>query len=245
MKAFLRAVLLLLVLAAVALVSALTAMRFAVHGREVTVPNLVGLAPTDARRATADLGLEVEVERQFYSPDIPIGRIVSQAPAAGATVRRGWHVRVAESLGQQRVSPPNVLGQTQRTAELNIRRRGMQLGNVAVAVIPDSPAGQVIAQDPSASAVIVTSPALSLLVAAPSQPQSYVMPSFVGQPLATATQALGSVGMKVGSVTTAQAPPGDASPPAPVTPGSLITSQTPAAGERVVAGQTVNFEVSR
>jgi len=245
MMAFLRIVLLLLVLAAVALVSALTAMRFAVHGREVTVPNLVGLTPTDARRATAELGLEVEVERQFYSPDIAIGRIVSQAPAAGATVRRGWHVRVAESLGLQRVSPPNVIGQSQRTAELNIRRRGMQLGTVAVAAVPDAPAGQVLGQDPAANAVIVTSPALSLLVAAPAQAQSYVMPNFLGQPLASATQALSSVGMKVGSVATAQAPPGDTNPPAPVTPGSLITSQTPAAGERVVAGQAVNFEVSR
>jgi serine/threonine-protein kinase len=154
-------------------------------------------------------------------------------------------VRVAESLGQQRVSPPNVLGQTQRTAELNIRRRGMQLGTVAVAAVSDASSGTVLAQDPAANAVIVTSPALSLLVAAPTQAQSYVMPNFVGQPLASATQALSSVGMKVGSVATAQASPGDTNPPAPVTPGSLIVSQTPAAGERIVAGQAVNFEVSR
>ncbi len=245
MKAFLRIALFFLVLAAVALVSALTAMRLAVHGREVTVPKLVGLTPADARRATADLGLDVEVERQFYSPDIPIGRIVSQAPAGGAIVRRGWHVRVAESLGQQRVSPPNVIGQTQRTAELNIRRRGMQLGSVALVAVPGAPADQVLAQDPAANAVIVTSPALSVLVTAPVVPQAYVMPNFVGQPLAAATQALNAAGMKLGTVVNAPAPVGDTNPPAPVAPSSLIISQTPAPGERILAGQTVNFEVSR
>ena len=245
MKNFLRIALLLLALAAVALVSAVTAMRLAVHGQEVTVPKLIGMTPVDARRATADLGLDVEVERQFYSPDIPVGRIVSQAPAAGATVRRGWHVRVGESLGPQRVSPPNVIGQTQRTAELNIRRRGMQLSSVALVAVPGTPGDQVLAQDPAANAVIVTSPSLSVLVSAPVVQQAYVMPNFVGQPLSSATQALNAAGMKLGTVVNAPAPAGDTSTPAPVTPASLIVSQTPAAGEKVLAGQTINFEVSR
>jgi beta-lactam-binding protein with PASTA domain len=71
------------------------------------------------------------------------------------------------------------------------------------------------------------------------------MPNFVGQPLSSATQALNAAGMKLGTVVNAPAPAGDTSPPAPVTPTSLIVSQTPAAGEKVVAGQTINFEVGR
>src|SRR5207253_2030003 len=124
MKSFFRFALLALMLLVVALLSALTAMRFAIHGREVAVPDLVGKTPTEARRIAEGSGLQVEVERQFYSPSVAEGRILSQLPPSGTQVRRGWQVRVAESLGPQRVEIPNVLGQTERAAEINIRRRG-------------------------------------------------------------------------------------------------------------------------
>src|SRR5579863_10311507 len=100
MKTFLRFVLLSLILVSVAMVSALTAMRFAIHGREVAVPKLVGLTNDAAeRQANAD-GLVLEVESRFYSPDVAEGKVLSQSPSPGSLVRRGWQVRVAESLGR-------------------------------------------------------------------------------------------------------------------------------------------------
>ena len=125
MKSFFRVALLALLLVIVALVSALTAMRFAIHGQEVAVPALVGLTPADAERAAAALGLQVQIERQYYSPQIPEGRITSQLPTPGTKVRRGWDLRVAQSLGPQRVAIPDVGGESERAAEstsLQLRR---------------------------------------------------------------------------------------------------------------------------
>ena len=102
MKSFFRFVVLSLVLVAVALISALTAMRFAIHGQEVQVPSMVGMLPSEAESRIAALGLQIEVERQYYSPQIPEGRIMSQLPLPGTKVRRGWQVRVARSMGPQR-----------------------------------------------------------------------------------------------------------------------------------------------
>src|SRR5258706_9316707 len=101
MRRFFQMLLLSLVLLTVALVSALTAMRFAIHGREVTIPKLVGMTPLEAERALAVSGLEVVVERQFYSPDIPEGRIMSHVPLAGVEVRRVLALRGAQRLGPQ------------------------------------------------------------------------------------------------------------------------------------------------
>ena len=95
MKSFFRFVLLALALLVVALVSALTAMRFAIHTREVAVPDLVGKAPAAARILAEQSGLQMDVERQYYSPNVPEGRILSQVPSAGVPVRRGWRIRVA------------------------------------------------------------------------------------------------------------------------------------------------------
>ena len=103
MKSFFRFALVALGLLLVAMASALLAMRFAIHGSEVTVPKLVGLTPQEAERAVTTLGLSVATERQYYSSDVAEGRIMLQVPDAGMKVRRGWQVRVAQSLGPQRV----------------------------------------------------------------------------------------------------------------------------------------------
>jgi eukaryotic-like serine/threonine-protein kinase len=241
MKSFFRLVLLVLALLVVALVSALTAMRLAIHGHEVAVPDLVGKSPAAARMIAEQSGLELNVERQYYSPTVAEGKILSQLPPAGSQVRRGWQVRVAESLGPQRVAIPNLIGQSERAANINIRRRGLDVGAIAQMQLPDASDSQVVAQAPPPNASGVSAPKISLLVAVPPQLQALVMPGFVGQPLGTVTQTIQDAGLHMGSVTTVPSPEGS-SPMAPF-PGSMIVSQNPAAGEKVFAGGTVNFEV--
>lgn len=243
MKSFFRILLLSLVLIIVALISALTSMRFAIHGRQVAVPQLLGLTPDDAEKTAEEFGLSLKVDRQFYSPTIPAGKIVSQTPEVGAKVRRGWRVLVAESLGPVRVSPPDVIGESERAAAINIRRRGLQLGDEATVSTSAKEYGTVVAQNPPANSTSVTSPNVSLLTAGPARPQAYVMPSFVGSPVASATKALNDAHLHVGNLTAMPDIPGDAAPLYPIGPASVILSQTPAPGQRVQEGQPVNFEV--
>ena len=253
MKSFFRLVLLALVLLIVALVSALTAMRFAIHGREVAVPNLVNKTPAESFRVAEENGLQMVVERKFYSATVPEGKILSQVPDAGVQVRRGWQVRVAESLGPQRVEIPNVLDQSDRAAEINIRRRGLDVAAVAVIQIPAVSADRVLAQSPPPNASGVSAPKISLLLSDTPKLPAFVMPTFIGQPLGSVSAALQDAGMRVGNVTIAAGPPvaeGQISPPVNVAslasqpaPGSIIVSQDPAAGQKVITGTAVSFEV--
>jgi beta-lactam-binding protein with PASTA domain len=255
MKSFVRFAILALVLVTVALVSALTAMRFAIHGQEVAVPQLVGLAPTEAGRAVAGTGLQIEIERQYYSPQIPEGKIMSQLPLPGTKVRRGWQVRVAQSLGPMRIAIPDVTGQSQRAAELNIRRRGLDVDSTAEIPLQGA-ADRVLAQSPPANASQVAAPKISLLVAVTADPQAFMMPNFVGQPLGSASRTLQDAGFKLGNVSIAAPPANPPSPPielitpvAPIaappqpSPASIIVSQTPVSGQKVVIGALVSFEV--
>ena len=250
-----------LVLIIVAMVSALTAMRFAIHGQEVAVPPLVGLAPAEAERAIAGLGLQMSIERQYYSPQIPEGRIMSQLPLPGTKVRHGWQVRVAQSLGPTRVAIPDVTGESEHAAELNIRRRGLDVASIAEVQTLGIPVDQVLAQSPPANATQVLAPNISLLVTAAPEPQAFVMPSFVGQPLGSVNRTLQDAGFRLGNVSVAApaapAPAVDAAgnpvaaslpvvppaPPAQPSPASIIVSQVPMAGQKVVAGTVVSFEV--
>src|SRR5215475_788638 len=164
MRTIFRFAILALVLVIVAMISGLTAMRFAIHGQEVAVPSLVGLAPADAERAIGGLGLQMSIERQFYSQQVPEGRIMSQLPAPGTKVRRGWQVRVAQSLGPIRVAIPDVTGQSEHAAELIIRRRGLDIASMAAMETQGIPADQVLAQNPTANATQLVAPKISLLV---------------------------------------------------------------------------------
>jgi beta-lactam-binding protein with PASTA domain len=247
MRTFLRFAMLALVLVMVALAAALTAMRLAIHGQEVAVPALVGLAPAEAERQLAGLGLHIEIERQYYSPQIPAGRIMSQLPLPGTKVRHGWQVRAAQSLGPMRIAIPDVTGESEHAAELNIQRRGLEVVSTAQMQVSDTPMNQVLAQSPPANATQVAAPKISLLVSAAVDAPAFVMPSFVGQPLGNANRMILDAGFKLGNVTVAAAAanapdPADATPAQP-SPASIVVSQMPGAGQKVTVGTTVNFEV--
>jgi eukaryotic-like serine/threonine-protein kinase len=274
-RGFLNFLWMALLLVAVALVSALVTMRLAVHGREVNVPDVRGKTPVEARNLAEDQGLSTDIERQYYSETVPQGRVLSQTPAPGSTVRRGWEVRLAVSLGPQRVTVPQVVGQSQRAANIVLQQRGLE--NVVAEInLPGAPAGQVLAQDPPASATEIAAPRTSLLVSQESSPAAYLMPNFVGKPLGSSSLTLKDAGFSLGKVTVAPQPPpalgldpingvqGNSAaaatsavtnlpqspppsqpgtvPPLP-SPTSIIISQDPAPGQKILAGSPISFVV--
>jgi beta-lactam-binding protein with PASTA domain len=251
MRRIFRYVLLGLVLITVFLVSALTSMRMGIHGRETAVPKLTGMTPAEAQRAAVANGLLLEVEDRFYSAEVPEGRILSQDPAPGLKVRRGWKIRASESLGPQRVAIPNVVGQSQRAAEMNLSQRGLQLGSTATVHLPGLLTGQVIAQSPPPNAEGVAAPKVNLLVSAPVEEKSafYVMPDFVGQHFGDASSAITIGGFKLGAVNVTLQPgsplAGDKTARLKPIATDRIISQSPIAGQKISAGASINLDVLR
>jgi eukaryotic-like serine/threonine-protein kinase len=245
----------------VALLSAFITMRLAIHGREVKVPNLTGLTLADASKQTRSLGLRLTLENRFYSPNTPPGHVLAQSPAPGVTVRREWAVRITESLGAQQVAIPDLLGQSERTASINVRRLGLELGAVAHVAAPGDP-GVVIAQTPSPNAGGVDRPRVSLLLSEPEEaesPDAFVMPSLAGLTLAGAAARATAIGLHIVSAEDLNLPP---TPTATATntssPGNTpaaaaaaqsvsvgtVVAQTPLAGHRVVKGDAVHITLT-
>jgi beta-lactam-binding protein with PASTA domain len=253
----------------VALASAFIAMRLAIHGREVKVPDLAGLTLADASKKASSLGLSLNLENRFYSADTPPGRILAQFPAPGSNVRRESAMRITESLGAQQVAIPNVLGQSERTASINIRHLGLDLGTVATTPVPGLP-GIVIAQTPTPNAASVDRPRVSLLLSAPEDsPPAFVMPSLAGLTLASASARAAAIGLHIASAedlnlpaqTPAPGIPATAQPvkptpisptpitaPATLTPPAIsvgtVVAQSPPAGHRVVKGDPVHITLT-
>jgi beta-lactam-binding protein with PASTA domain len=196
---FFRLGMYLLLLIAVALVSTAITMRLAIHGAEVSVPDLSNLSVVDARQRAQSAHLSTNIDGRYYSNDVPAGHVLTQIPAAGTVVRRGWRVRVSESLGPRKVPIPDVVGQPERISSIRIRRLGLELGSVAHLPFQSEDPGAVLAQNPPASSSDVSRPRVSILIADPPADTeiTYVMPDFVGQMRATAEDAIQRAGLHV------------------------------------------------
>jgi len=238
---FLRWLSIALVLLLVFLAAALFAMRFAIHGREVQVPRLTNLTPVEAERTANAEGLITFVDSRYYSNDVPKGRIVFQMPPANASVRRGWKIQLAESLGPQHAAVPNLVGQSQHAAETNLRRHGLEVGNMAVIHLPHAQPGTVLAQDPSAAAKDFSSPRIGLALSAPENEEQYVMPSFVGKPAQESADILERAGFKLGNGSTGKKTIVGKKNEIDLT--GTVVKQYPVAGQKIAGGSMVYFEI--
>jgi len=243
-----------LLLLLIALFSALAAMRLAIHGREVRVPDLRNMPMVRAEAAANSSGLIVSVEDRFYSSTVDEGKVISQFPAAGSRVRSGWRIRVAESLGPQRVTIPDLKGQTELAATLNLHQRGLELGTISPIPSTTAPPGEIVAQSPPPDATEVSEPKVNVLIAEPPAKPEYVMPDFVGRDLSFAQQKIAKAGLPPAQVAVVPATPiaaeeGSAAsiamPPPRIPNLRKIVNQSPAPGARITADTQIRLQIGR
>jgi beta-lactam-binding protein with PASTA domain len=249
MKRYVGWVMMGLAMLAVMLVSAGITLRIALHGHEVTIPDFAGMTVSEASQAALQTGVDLNIENRFYSTTVPAGRVLSQAPAAGSSVRHGWQVRVTESLGPQQVTIPDVVGDPVQEASMEIRKMQLDLGTLAHIGAPGDPE-MTLAQTPPPNAGVDQPRVNLLLSSAVNASTAFVMPSFVGMSFGAANRAAIGMGFKVatiGGVPAAAAPatvvvPGQpVVPAAPVTPSGVVTEQSPESGFRAGRGDVVRL----
>jgi beta-lactam-binding protein with PASTA domain len=226
--------LLVFILAAAAFLSAVTAMRFAIQGREVAMPNLVGKSSADAMAILQGLGLQLKVVDRIYS-DLPANAVARQSPPVGERMKVSQNAHVVLSLGPQNITTPSLVGESLRVARIQLLQAGLQLGEVttipASAAISDS-----ILQQSPLPGTRAASPRVDLLVAEESPPSAYIMPWLVGMALPEADRLLSSSGLKLAKTTFV---------PSPQWPKGSVTEQTPEPGTRISGDSTIEMVVAQ
>lgn len=215
-------------------VFAAIAMRVAVRALEIRVPELVGKPVDQARTQATDLGLVVRVD-EARRPDakIPAGHVLGQDPAAGSTARRQRSLRLWVSSGPRVVVAPNLIGESERAAQIRLTQDGVTAAMVSEIRDRDYAPDVVIAQDPPAN---VTTSEVRLLVNRGEDRASYVMPDLIGVSAARAADLLRAKGFRV-SIGAQQSAPG-------IPPG-IVIRQLPAGGYQVHPGDAISLEVSQ
>jgi beta-lactam-binding protein with PASTA domain len=227
-----RMALLVFILASAAFLSAITAMRIAIHGREVTMPNLVGKNSGEAGQILRSRGLVLKVADRVYS-DEPINVVVRQTPTAGLLMKVSQQAHVVLSLGQRQLTIPRLEGTTLRISRIEMLRAGLQIGEVSNITLPNEPADTVVLQNPKPGTGAAT-PRVDVLVSEGDRDKAYVMPHLIGLNESDAQHWLDAATLrrKVNYVT------------APQWPRGAVIDQTPAGGSRIPASAAVELTVA-
>src|ERR1700686_3817448 len=173
-----RMALLVFILAAAAFLSAITAMRIAIHGREVNMPNLVGKNVAEANNLLRTRGLVLRVADRIYS-ELPINVVVRQSPPPGMLMKVSQQAHVVLSLGQRQLQIPLVEGNSLRASRIELLRTGLQVGEVSGVTMAEQPVDTVVIQNPKPGAGAAT-PRVDVLVSQGPHETAYVMPHLPG-----------------------------------------------------------------
>lgn len=226
--------LLVFVLAAAAFLSAVTAMRFAIQGRQVDMPNLVGKSSADAQAILQGRGLQLKIVDRVYS-DLPLNAVVRQSPPAGEHMKVSQDAHAVLSLGAQNVMTPGLVGGSLRVARIQLLQEGLQLGEVTSYVAPDVGGDTVLQQNPT-SGTRAVSPRVDMLVATDEPPTAYVMPWLVAMQMPDADHLLSLGGLKLAKTTFS---------PSPQWPKGTVIEQTPDQGSKVTSDSSIEIVVAQ
>jgi eukaryotic-like serine/threonine-protein kinase len=227
-----RIAFLVFILASAAFLSAITAMRIAIHGRETTMPNLVGKNVGEAAQQLRSKGLLLSVADRVYS-DLPINQVVRQTPTPGMLMKVSQQAHVVLSLGQKQLEIPPLEGNTLRASRIELLRGGLQVGEVSMVSLPAEPVDTVVLQNPKPGKTAAT-PRVDVLVVSQPREASYVMPYLIGLNEVDAQHRLDLANLhrKVNYVSAAQWPHGS------------VIDQAPLAGTRLPASTEIELTVA-
>jgi eukaryotic-like serine/threonine-protein kinase len=218
-----RMVLLIFILGSASFLSAITAMRIAIHGREVSMPGLVGKNVAEASQLLVSRGIVLKIADHVYS-DQAINSIVRQTPPPGMLMKEGQQAHVVLSLGQRQLQIPLLEGNTLRASRIELLRAGLQVGEVSTIPLANQPADAVVIQNPRPGSG-AASPRVDVLVSQGPRETCYVMPHLLGLSEIEAQHRLDVAGLrrKVNYVTAPQWPHASVIDQSPV-PGSKLPS---------------------
>ncbi len=214
--------------------SAFAGMQLALKTREVSTPDLRGLAPLEAERLLADAGLHTRIEplRRIHQA-IESGLVAEQDPLPGVTTRRRRSVKLWLSSGPNRGRIPALIGESEAGARQRLSENVFLLEGVSEIRSNRYPTDSVVAQEPPPAG---NGDAVSLLVNRGERGRTYVMPNLIGVAGDGAADVLRARGFRVTVV-------GDH--PYPGVAAGIVIRQAPEPGLQIAQSDTISLEVSR
>jgi serine/threonine-protein kinase len=212
------------------------AMRVEMRSTEVQVPDLTGLDMESASGLVEPLELVLQEVDQRHDPAVPSGRVLEQMPPAGSAVRRGRKVKLILSLGGKVLSVPDLVGQSARAVEIELRQEDFIPGAEARVRCFNRSPDTVIAQVPPAGSPAVPKTRVHRLICDGPPAALWVMPDLTGLSRREAERWIATSGFRQGVVRQVRISG---------RPEDSVVGQLPLAGYAVRSNDVVELTVAR
>lgn len=185
-------------IALLGLLSGFLFMSSGLFGKEVEVPDVVGLKVTEANQKLTALNLKVTVVKA--SSDQPVDTVISQKPPKGQKVKEGREIEITISTGAEQATVPQVVGKTSSEAELEIRGAGF-VPRVQKQYDDKWAENTVMSQDPKGNSQAAKGSTVTVLVSQGKSPGKVKMPNLLGMTLEQATKLIQDNDLVIGTTT--------------------------------------------
>ena len=168
-------------------------------GQTVTVPDLIGCRAEEAERYE---WLDATVEYR-YDKQTPAGIVMEQKPTPGSTRKlnerqKTCPITLTVSLGSERLTVPDLVGEDARTAVTALRNAGFLVREETAA---GGKAGTILATDPPAGSVLEAGETVKVTVGAGERSDTVAVPDVLGMPRTEALFQIYLRGFTVSGVT--------------------------------------------
>lgn len=204
-------------------------------GKEVAVPNIVGMDIKQADEELTKVSLVMNVFARQADDKVAKDAVISQDPAQGRKVKAGREINVVISDGSEQVKVPNITGVNQIEAGTRLANKGLNLGTIQEVFDEKYAAGMIISQKPLADATVNSGTNIDVVVSKGQQPSKVAMPNLLGLSQAEANKKLQDNKLVLGEVKSAASNFYFA---------DQVAAQDTAAGVMVDEGTKVNITIS-
>jgi len=168
------------------------------RGREVVVPNLVGVDRFAAEESIIKAGLALGEVRSVSNATMPPDRIVAQHPEPGQRVKLGRQIHIDVSSGGSRLKVPHVEGLNLARATALLSESGLSVAGVESLRSPTMTPGQVVSTRPPAGVQVGEGDRITIQIA--SRSGNFPMPNLTGMNLEAAKGIVAAQGLFLGEV---------------------------------------------
>jgi len=166
----------------------------------VEMPDLEGVAYTEAVETLHTLNLNINVKDYVFDSNIEKNKIVKQSQASGSELKEGFTVDVVVSNGPELVKVPNLLQKDVSEAKLILENKALNIGDIKYEY-SDLPSGLVVKQSPTAGASSVKDMNVDLVVSQGKPIETVIVPNLLGKSLPQVKSTLSNVSLSLGNVT--------------------------------------------
>lgn len=173
------------------------------HGEYITVPKLEGLTIEQTKKILDEKGLRYEISDSTFKAEIKPFTILTQHPLAGSEVKENRRIYLSISaLNPPSIKMPDLLDNSQRGAEMQLKSLGLVVGNISTTPNPNNfVLGQSYKGSPIKSgATIPKGSKIDLLVGSGRGDTEVDVPNLVGMSLDEAKATIRDMGLVVGLI---------------------------------------------